>query len=357
MPQRYDFLTFNPVRKTDEGFIHDTPIVGRVGIQQYLNSDGSIRRELRLPEDVFKADSLASFAGKPITVDHPAGGAVTHKTAGAVMIGTMLSAGKQDGDSIRADIVLHVPDAIGDRRQLSLGYKVDLDETPGEWNGQKYDAIQRNIVVNHLSVVKSGRAGVARLNIDGNEEPFNETKTMPKIKLDNGIEYEAAPEVIAALDGVRGDNARLKLTVDAHAPAVARLEAERDGLKAKLDAMPAELAKAAAQGRIDAAARIELEKVATGFKVDCKGKTDREVKEAVIKTARKDADLTGKSDDYVNAAFDFAHTSTVNTDAAMAAQRQAAAGGNPAVKNDAVSAKSAYETYMDNMGKDPVAAK
>lgn len=53
-------------------------------------------------------------------------------------------------------------------RELSLGYSLDLDETPGVWNGQPYDAIQRNIRINHLALVEKARAGEqARLNIDG----------------------------------------------------------------------------------------------------------------------------------------------------------------------------------------------
>ena len=38
-------------------------------------------------------------------------------------------------------------------KELSLGYNLDLDETPGEWEGQPYDAVQRNIVINHLALV------------------------------------------------------------------------------------------------------------------------------------------------------------------------------------------------------------
>lgn len=52
-------------------------------------------------------------------------------------------------------------------RELSLGYDLVLDETPGEWNGQPYDAIQTEIVINHLAIVREARAGEqARLNID-----------------------------------------------------------------------------------------------------------------------------------------------------------------------------------------------
>ena len=71
-------------------------------------------------------------------------------------------------------------------KELSLGYNLDLVEEPGTYNGEPYDAIQTNIVINHLALVASARAGEqARLNIDGSDEPelkggklmVNETKS------------------------------------------------------------------------------------------------------------------------------------------------------------------------------------
>lgn len=43
--------------------------------------------------------------------------------------------------------------------ELSLSYLSDYDYTPGEYQGQKYDAVQRNIRGNHLALVKRGRSG------------------------------------------------------------------------------------------------------------------------------------------------------------------------------------------------------
>ena len=45
---RYDYSAFTAT-KTDEGFLVDSPIVARIGIQEYRRADGSIRKELRLP--------------------------------------------------------------------------------------------------------------------------------------------------------------------------------------------------------------------------------------------------------------------------------------------------------------------
>lgn len=158
---------------TDEGYLVDHPILTSCGIFEYTNPDGSIRRELRLPEHVFDEKSLKTYRGKPIIITHDAG--VVDKTnVDEEQIGTILSDGIPDGDDVRAEIIIHNTDAMEEcgLRELSLGYNLDLVEQPGTWNGEPYDAIQTNIVINHLALVASARAGEqARLNIDGSDEP------------------------------------------------------------------------------------------------------------------------------------------------------------------------------------------
>ena len=45
------------------------------------------------------------------------------------------------------------------KRELSCGYRCTYDFTPGEFNGQKYDVVQRQMRGNHLASVKEGRMG------------------------------------------------------------------------------------------------------------------------------------------------------------------------------------------------------
>lgn len=170
----------------------DHPILTRVGIFEYRRPDGSIRRELRLPEEVFAAESLASYKGKPVILTHEAG-LVDVDNVQQEHIGTILSEGIQDGDNVRAQIVIHDAESLDyGLRELSLGYTQTPDETPGVWNGQPYDAIQRNIQINHLALVEKARAGEqARLNIDGEEQGGNQ---MSKARKDG-----LTPEEIARL--------------------------------------------------------------------------------------------------------------------------------------------------------------
>lgn len=169
---------------TDEGYLIDHPILTSCGIFEYTNPDGSIRRELRLPEYVFDEKSLKTYRAKPIIITHEAG-VVDKNNVDREQIGTILSDGYQDGDDVRAEIVIHDTDSMKKcgLKELSLGYNLDLVEKPGVWNGEPYDAIQTNITINHLALVASARAGEqARLNIDGSDEPeLKGGKAMAKV--------------------------------------------------------------------------------------------------------------------------------------------------------------------------------
>lgn len=168
---RLDSVPVNQANFTEEGYLVDRPILTTTGIFEYTNPDGSTRRELRLPDEVFDEESLKSYKGKPIVITHDAG-LITKNNVGEEQIGTILSDGYKDRDSVRAEIVIHDTNEMkrSGLKELSLGYNLELDETPGIWNGEKYDAIQRDIRINHLALVREARAGDnARLNIDSRD--------------------------------------------------------------------------------------------------------------------------------------------------------------------------------------------
>lgn len=180
---RYDSVPLKATY-TDEGYLRDTPIVTSVGVFDYHNEDGSIRKELRLPEHVFAPESLKSYKGKPIIITHDAG-LVNKNNVEQEAVGTILSDGIKDGNDVRAEIIIHDTDELKrcGLKELSLGYSLDLIEEPGEWQGQHYDAIQTNIIINHLALVANARAGEqARLNIDGKEQSEKGGKNMANTK-------------------------------------------------------------------------------------------------------------------------------------------------------------------------------
>lgn len=181
--RRIDSISVDRTYYTDEGYLVDHPIVTTCGIFEYKNDDGSTRRELRLPEYVFDEKSLESYKGKPIIITHDAG-EVDKENVRREQIGTIMSKGYRDGENVRCEIIIHDTNALKScgLKELSLGYSLDTDDTPGIYRGEKYDCIQKNIEINHLALVGEARAGeTARLNIDGKD---NDEQTLKGGKAD-----------------------------------------------------------------------------------------------------------------------------------------------------------------------------
>lgn len=346
--QRHDYVNLTQATFTPEGFLRDCPVVTRTGIFEYRNADGSVRREFRPHDEVLKADSLQSYLGKPVTLKHPTE-PVTADNAKQLAVGAILSEGKADGENIRADVIIYDKATIeSGKRELSLGYAVDLDDTPGEYNGLRYDCIQRNIRINHLAIVDVARAGrQARLNLDGDQIFDKEDVKTMKIRLDNGLEYDAAPEVIHAYQLIQKKAGETQTKLDT-------VEAERDSLKAKVDGHAGELEKVKKDSAESIAqavkARVALLKVADDYKIDkADDMTDRQLKESVIKAVRGDdsLDLSQKSDAYIDAAFDFACADAGNRADAIANQRKAVNTGGDARKDEAITASDARQSMIE----------
>ena len=317
--QRYDNYAIQAI-KTDEGFVRDAPIIGRTGILEYRNVDGSIRREYRPPEEAFNADSLASIRGKPITLGHH--GLVSSANYRETKpVGTVISDGRQDGNNIRADVVIYSLDT--DDRELSCGYQTELEETPGVTeDGQHYDAIQRNIVYNHLAIVPRGRAGNARLNMDGEQILESEVEKMSKkIKLDNGIEYDVPAEVEVAFGAMIAKADEQKKELDA-------MTAKFDSATAEIEKLKQDAVKAEAEfkEKFDSAVKttIELRTIASKHGIEKADEmSNEEIKKAVVAKVHPKLSLDGKSAEYIEVAFDLAKDTEVQHEDAMAEQRKA----------------------------------
>ena len=321
---RYDRYTFKAV-KDDHGFIRDTPVLTRTGVFVYWLPDGTKRREYRPPDEVFKADSLSAFKGIPITDEHH--GRITGNNAQGVVIGSVLSDGRQDGNNLIADVVIHNTTPIEQgKKELSVGYEVELDMTSGiTEDGEPYDAIQRNIKPNHLAIVVKGRAGNARLNMDAadaveyqKEDDAVTTENLTEIRLDSGISYKAAPEVVVEYNKLKQDVAQAVADKDKEA-------ARADTAEAKVKELEVNQEKLKQDAFTQAKKRLELEAVAKSHNVEIKADTtDRQLQEAVIKSVRGDGiDLNGRSDGYIEAAFDMAVADGVKRADAEAGQREA----------------------------------
>ena len=163
------FDTFSITRKpyrTPEGYLIVPGRVAKAGVLEYRNADGSARRELVLPSELARADSLESIALKPVTDGHPREGRVDASNARDVQRGFSLQRVRSANPYVEIEILITDEELAekverDDARDLSLGYTLErLDEAPGvhpEFG--EYDAIQRGRIANHIAVVPRGRAG------------------------------------------------------------------------------------------------------------------------------------------------------------------------------------------------------
>jgi hypothetical protein len=301
MTTRYDVIEIKAAI-SKEGWIRDRPVITRSGIFEYRDVNGKVTREYRPDSEVFAAESLSSAAGIPITDSHR--GLVNSSNVDGI-VGTVTSPGTQDETNVVADVIIHNPSRLGDKRELSLGYECDVDNTPGEIDGKRYDSIQKNIRYNHLAVVKKGRAGNARLRLDSTdavhgsfelENEMTETKLVT-VRLD-GIDYQASPEVNNALTKAQDALVALQKRFDT-------VEAERDTLKNTTVNFDKELKAAREAGRAVVKVRLDLEDVARQHKVKFDDDdADQVIKTNILSKLRPELKLDGKSEDYIDSAFD-----------------------------------------------------
>jgi hypothetical protein len=232
---------------TNEGYIKANAIVTRTGVFLYKNPDGTIRKELRHPDEVFKVDSLDSMKMIPVTNGHPQERLVSAENAKRLAIGYTGETITQDGEFVLSNLMITDLASIKDvterkRKELSLGYTVDLIPEEGSYNGQPYNFRQTNIKYNHLSIVDNARAGSeARIALDSfdAEEILIEEANMAKrkIKIDDDeilMEDNVANQVeqlLARIANLEAEKSRLAEEKDKLFSELNSLKNEDDELK------------------------------------------------------------------------------------------------------------------------------
>lgn len=316
METRFDRSAFK-MKQTPEGYIAGNAIVTRTGVFEYINADGTKRLELRHPDEVLKPESLDTLKLKPVTNDHP-NEVVNVNNADKYSVGSIGETVVVEDGNIAVTFTVTNKDAVkaiqGKRkRELSLGYTLDLVKEDGVYNGEVYTHRQTNINYNHLAIVERGRAGRnARINMDGvavqvvaeeTEEVSVMTDNLQTFRVD-GLEYKASPEVVKHVEKQEA------LRLDAE-KALVEAKSNLDALQAKLDEAVKAKTEAEAKVNSDAiaslvASHVELlAKAGRVVNVDSlASKSAREVQEAVILAKNPNMDLSDKSDDYVSARFD-----------------------------------------------------
>lgn len=301
--------------------------ISSVGVFPYRNADGSVRMELRAPEDVFDPKSLETIPMLPVTRGHPASMRVDQADpsprVGTVNPGYRL---RQAEGLIDAQLHIHADQvaeliATGRESAISPGYRCDLDGTPGEWQGIKYDARQTNIRYNHIAIVPRGRQGgkvaIHLDSVDGESFAVQEqsadnapkkenTMTEQKVRviridaIDVELPIDVADKILSAVNSL----------VAKHETALSEAKSSLEKATARADVLDEQLKVATNPAKLNAQIQARTALIATvsrltGDQADV-NLSERALKEKVVAKANPKLDLTGKTDDYVSAAFDMA---------------------------------------------------
>jgi len=396
---RYDIgETSGPVRQ-DNGYLRCDAKLTRVGVFSYRTSNG-IRKELRLPEEVFAADAVSSFRLVPLTNEHPAekGQAVRLDASNTrkFQVGTVTDP-TQAGEFLSASVLITdagtIDQAEKGKRELSCGYHCDLEFSPGVTSGiegvpdgLRFDAIQRKIRGNHVALVTHGRAGrEASLRLDGSEGiqvnddddrstggpdglPSTNTKgkqQMTKITLD-GVDFEVSEQAAQAIAKVQAKADEAAEKSEKAKTEIEILKARADKADEDLEAFKKDHADATSPEKIreKVAARLDLErsavkvlgqKKADELKVDTLA--DDEIRKAVIlhvSPAAKDK-LDNAEPVYIAARFDQAIESAKPDDKPNPELNSMKGDALPGDRTDSLAAREAMLKHNFERGRAPLA--
>jgi hypothetical protein len=330
-----DQVPLKGARITADGYLVAEVRCARVGCQDYLADEigvpGGGFVSLYRPETaVFHKDSLATFAGKPVTMGHPPVN-VNADNWKEYAVGDIGNEIARDGEFVRVPIKLMDAAAIravqDGTREISMGYTTDIQVVDGVApDGTVYRAVQSGpIRINHLAIVPVARGG-SQLRVGDAAEsaswgasPITDRKDVnmadavkTRMVLVDGLSVETTDAGAQAIE-------KLQRTIDAQAAEFKKKaeEAEVEGEKkmaakdaamatkdAQLDAMAAKVVDAAALDKL-VADRAELigraKAIAPAVVTD--GQSASEIKKAVV-VAVRGADAASKSEAYIDAAFD-----------------------------------------------------
>ncbi len=320
-----DTAPLTGTRITTDGYLVGEVLCARAGCQTYLASElGLVGDTVTVyrPEDVvFDRASLASFAGKPVTMGHPTE-AVTAENWKAHAIGDVGTDIARDGEFVRVHYKIMDGAAIaaiqaGDAREVSMGYTTPVAMQDGTApDGTKYQAVQTGpIRINHLAVVKSARGG-SQLRIgDGAFSWGSAPITLSDKKEDNMSDAlkmvvlgdKAVSVAVAdapAIEAFKSDQAKaLTDATAAHEKALAVKDATLAAKDAEIAALQAKvMTDVQLDARVsDRAALVTKAKaIAPDLKTD--GLADAAIRKAAV--VAKIGDMAGKSDAYIDARFD-----------------------------------------------------
>lgn len=368
-----DAVALSGARMTRDGYLVADARIARVGVYQYAGAelgrpDLPVVNVYRSEDVVFSKQAMASFANRPMTLDHPPEN-VTADNWKQYATGYTASEVARDGEFVRVPLIVTDAAAIAaiqaGKQELSCGYSCSIEFKDGVApDGTAYQAVMTAIDGNHVASVDRGRAGsLCRIGDswkdfnaadkgkpgDGERTPPIEgsnTMNLRKIVID-GLTIEVTDQGAEAVAKLQAQLADGKAAIDkaakdaaevktAHDKALADKDKEITDLKAKIptvDQLEEMFDRRAAV--IDAAKKLAPD-------LDPKGKSLADVRKAVVAKRLGDGAVKDRSDDYIAAQFDALATLAKDGAADPDPVRDALKGGVTTTANDADKARQKY---------------
>ena len=149
--------------------IKDNPL-SKVGIYPYLGKqiDDSLKpdkiyRVYRPAEELLNKETVKSFNLVPLINDHEMLGKDFKPAEKKGIDGIIYNPRVAHENMLIGNIKIYsermMKDIKNGKKELSMGYTCTYDLTPGDWDGQPYDVVQRNLRGNHVALVDKGRMG------------------------------------------------------------------------------------------------------------------------------------------------------------------------------------------------------
>ena len=322
-------LDASKVERTPQGGVKLPGSLTKVGVFPYRRKDGTTIKEYRPASEVMDAQSIASLENAPVTDLHPTEmvDSANYSKLSKGHVRDAHSDGKKYiiADTVVQDAALAAKVLGRTRTEISCGYRCKLDMTPGVFEGQKYDAIQRNIRYNHVALLPAGtgRQGTdVALRFDACQDEHMVLRYDGKdYDVSDSAERNAYEAAVSANAKAEADKALATAKAEAD-KALATVTARADAAEGSLAAVTAELAPLKAEKALAVRTALEAQAKKTlgeDAKFDAKD-TDRQVMERVL--TAKGISFAGKTDDYVRACFDmidFSAQAAIVTDPALAA--------------------------------------
>lgn len=213
-------------QETPDGFLRCTARVLKTGLMRYHADEltnvpehlkGKFFNMLVTAEEMSAPETLHSLeTAQVVPGSHEW---VTPENAGTVSKGQAAGAPVVDGEFLVSDLLVTDPATMEDIKsgklpEISGGYHAATDFSPGEFEGQQYDAVQRGIIFNHVAVIPAGMGrGGSDVKIINEKTQATNTQLggikmeLVKVRLRNGRFINTDEEGAKAVEGDKEETA------------------------------------------------------------------------------------------------------------------------------------------------------